>query len=159
MFVRLAPLRLRAKHWGWRDKPNGERNIVPKIIITDTINSLLNCNQQFFEISNHNSSRVLFDKIASCILFEKHIYISALEMASPGNRHCANCIGTLSFRVKTAQIPSSVCIFGVLVELEKLRAVLVTKIGALSDGRTDGTILSRKRALAAVPRYHGRINR
>ena len=102
-------------------------------IITDTINSLLNCNQQFFEISNHNSSRVLFDKIASCILFEKHIYISALEMASPGNRHCANCIGTLSFPVKTAQIPSSVCIVGVLVELEKLRAVLVTKIGALSD--------------------------
>jgi len=115
-----------------------ENDRVPKIIITDTINSLLNCDQQFFEISNHNSSRVLFDKIASCILFEKHIYISALEMSSPGNRHCANCIGTLSFPVKTAQMPSSVCIFGVLVELEKLRAVLVTKIGALSDGRTDG---------------------
>ena len=81
-------------------------------------------------------------------------------MASPGNRHCANCIGTLSFPVKTAQIPSSVCIFGVLVELEKLRAVLVTKLGhSLTDRRTDGTILSRKRALAAVPRYQGRINR
>jgi len=23
----------------------------------------------------------------------------ALEMASPGNQHCANCIGTLSFSV------------------------------------------------------------
>jgi len=32
-----------------------------------------------------------------CILFEKYIYILALEMASPGNQHCANCIGTLSF--------------------------------------------------------------
>ena len=31
------------------------------------------------------------------ILFEKYIYILASEMASPGNRHCASCIGTLSF--------------------------------------------------------------
>jgi len=30
------------------------------------------------------------------ISFEKYINISALEMARPGNRHCANCIGTLS---------------------------------------------------------------
>jgi len=29
------------------------------------------------------------------ILFETRIYILALEMASPGNQHCANCIGTL----------------------------------------------------------------
>jgi len=41
-------------------------------------------------ISNHNSFRVLFDKIAFVyILFGKYIYILALEMASPGNRHCA----------------------------------------------------------------------
>jgi len=33
------------------------------------------------------------------ILLEKCIYILALETASPGNRHCANCIGTLSFRI------------------------------------------------------------
>ena len=33
------------------------------------------------------------------MLFEKYINILALEMASPGNRHCANCIGTLSFPV------------------------------------------------------------
>jgi len=33
------------------------------------------------------------------ILFEKRIYILALEMASPGNRHCANCIGSLSFHI------------------------------------------------------------
>jgi len=31
-------------------------------------------------------------------VFEKYIYnILALEMASPGNQHCANCVGTLSF--------------------------------------------------------------
>jgi len=29
------------------------------------------------------------------ILIEKYTYILALEMASPGNRHCASCIGTL----------------------------------------------------------------
>jgi len=31
--------------------------------------------------------------------FKKYIFILALEMASPGNQHCANCIGTLSFPI------------------------------------------------------------
>jgi len=36
---------------------------------------------------------VLFDKIASVyILFEKYIDILALEMASPGNRHCVDIV-------------------------------------------------------------------
>jgi len=38
------------------------------------------------------------------ILFEKYIYISALEMASSGNQHCAKCIGTLSFNIKNLQM-------------------------------------------------------
>jgi len=54
----------------------------------------LNCNLHF-GISNHNSFRVLFDKMLPFILFEKCIYILTLEMASWGN--CANCIGTVSF--------------------------------------------------------------
>jgi len=29
-----------------------------------------------------------------------YINILALEMTSPGNRHCAGCIGTLSFSIK-----------------------------------------------------------
>ena len=33
------------------------------------------------------------------ILFEKYIYISALEMVSLGNQHCAKCIGKLSFPI------------------------------------------------------------
>jgi len=41
----------------------------------------------------------MFDKIASVFLFEKCIYILALEMASSENQHCANCIGTLSFLI------------------------------------------------------------
>jgi len=68
---------------------------VPKIIIDDTINLFLKTAIRILVISNHNSFRVLFDKIAS--VFEKYIYILALEMASPGNQHCANCIGALSF--------------------------------------------------------------
>ena len=32
-----------------------------------------------------------------CILFEKYFYFLTLEMASPGNQHCASCIGALSF--------------------------------------------------------------
>jgi len=31
------------------------------------------------------------------ILFEKYIYLLALETANPENHYCANCIGTLSF--------------------------------------------------------------
>jgi len=34
------------------------------------------------------------------ILFEKYINILALDMACSGNRHCANCIGALSFPIK-----------------------------------------------------------
>jgi len=33
------------------------------------------------------------------MLFQKYIYIVVLEIASPGNQHCANCIGTLSFPI------------------------------------------------------------
>jgi len=39
-------------------------------------------------------------KFIGCILFEKYIYILALEMASPGNQHCANCIGIRSFSME-----------------------------------------------------------
>jgi len=47
-------------------------------------------------LSNRNSLKLL-----PYILFEKYINILALQMTSPGNRHCANCIGTLSFPVLT----------------------------------------------------------
>jgi len=72
---------------------------VPKIITKDKkffikLQSLL--------ISNHNSFRVLFDKLLPYILFEKYIYIIALEIAIPENQHCANCIGTLSFPIYEA---------------------------------------------------------
>jgi len=52
-----------------------------------------------------NSFRALFNKIASIGLYfyMKKIYLYfrflTLEMASPGNQHCANCIGTRSFPI------------------------------------------------------------
>ena len=46
-------------------------------------------------------------KLLPWILFEKFIYILALEMASSGNQHCANCIGTLSFLRQLAIRPVS----------------------------------------------------
>jgi len=42
---------------------------------------------------------VLFGKIASIYFILKYINILALEMARLGNRHFANCIGTLSFPI------------------------------------------------------------
>ena len=54
-------------------------------------------------ISNHNSFRLLFDKIASIYFIWKIYYIFALEMASPGNLHWANCIGALSFPIGTVK--------------------------------------------------------
>ena len=73
---------------------------MPKIKTDNTINSFFKTAISILVISNHDSFRVLFDKIASVyILFEKYIYILTLEMASPGNQHCAGCIDTLSFPI------------------------------------------------------------
>jgi len=46
-------------------------------------------------------SECCLTKLRPYILFEKYINILALEMASPENRHCASCIGTLSFPIDT----------------------------------------------------------
>ena len=71
---------------------------VPKIIINVNNNFFINLTAiSIFVISNHNSFRVLFDKIASLYFIWKNIYVLALETASPWNRHCANCIGTLAY--------------------------------------------------------------
>jgi len=75
---------------------------VPKIITNHTKKLFLNCNRQF---GNSKKSVTVFrplsdkKKLLPYILFRKYIYISALETADQGNRHCADCIGTLSFPV------------------------------------------------------------
>jgi len=74
-----------------------ERN-VPEIIINDTI--FFKTGISISVISNHNSFReCCLIKLLPYVLFEKCINILALEVASPGNRLCANCIGALSFPV------------------------------------------------------------
>jgi len=65
--------------------------------VNNTINIFFETAIGILVISEHNSFRVRFDKMLPYILFEKYIYILALEMASPGNQHCVNCIGALSF--------------------------------------------------------------
>ena len=70
---------------------------MPTIIVNDTISLFFKTAISILVISNRNSFRVLFDKVLPYLLFEKYIFILALEVASPGNQHCANCIGTLSF--------------------------------------------------------------
>ena len=80
-----------------RTEPGPLGTSVPKIIINNTINLFSKTTISILAISNHDNFRVLFDEIASVYFFGKCIYILALETASPGNQHCANCIGTLSF--------------------------------------------------------------
>jgi len=51
-----------------------------------------------------------FIKLLPYVLLEKYINIFALEMASPGNRHCASCISVLSFPIDLGQNLSSLCV-------------------------------------------------
>jgi len=69
---------------------------VPKVIINDS-KFIFKTAFSILVISNHNSFPVI--KLLPYILFEKYVYILSLEMASAGNRHCANCIGALMFRI------------------------------------------------------------
>jgi len=77
-------------------RPIGNESAL-KIMVNNIINLLFLTAISILAISNHNSFPALFDKKSlPYILFEIYIYILTLEMTSPGNRHCANCIGTLS---------------------------------------------------------------
>ena len=69
---------------------------VPKITINNTINLFSKTAISVLLISNHNS----FQQNCFQIFCLKHIFL-VLEMASPGNQHCASCIGTLSFPIYT----------------------------------------------------------
>jgi len=46
-------------------------------------------------------------KLLPYILFKNIFILLLLEMASPGNQHCANCIGTLSFPTYKQQTKSA----------------------------------------------------
>jgi len=69
---------------------------VLKIITNDTI-FFLKLQSALWQFQTITFSECCLIKLLPYILFEKYIHILALEMASSGNRHCANYIGTLSF--------------------------------------------------------------
>ena len=72
---------------------------VPKIIRNGTIKVFLKLKSAFWKFQTITVSECCLIKLLPYILFDRYIYILALEMASPGNQHCDNCIGTLSFPV------------------------------------------------------------
>jgi len=55
----------------------------------------LNCNQPSGNFKPQQFPSAVLIKLLLYILLEKYIYILAVEVASPGNQHCANCIGKL----------------------------------------------------------------
>jgi len=76
---------------------------VPKIIINNTVSLFFKTVISILLFSN---------QLLLCILFEKYVHILALEMASPRNQHCANCIGTLSFPICVVHCcHSHICVF------------------------------------------------
>jgi len=70
---------------------------VPKIIINATIKSFFKLQSAFWKFVTITVSSCCLIKLLPYVLSEKYTSILALEMASPGNQNCANCIGTLSF--------------------------------------------------------------
>ena len=85
-------------------------NIGNEFITNDTI--------KFFDqtaiiipvISNHNSFRAPFDKPAPVIIYLIDILIFQRWMAISGNRHCADCIGELSFAVVLNTVNTKYCL-------------------------------------------------
>ena len=51
--------------------------------------------------NSRNTTTIRNESVPKIIInnTRKYVYILALEMASPWNQHCANCIGTLSFPI------------------------------------------------------------
>jgi len=76
---------------------------VPKIIINNTTELFFKLESAVWQFQVTTVSEWHLIKLFWYILFEKCIYILALEMASPGNQHCASCIGTLSFPIDVAR--------------------------------------------------------
>ena len=73
---------------------------VPQTIINDTINLFFFKLQSAFwsfQTTTITVSECCLIKLLPYILSEKYVYILALETTCPGNQHCANYIGALSF--------------------------------------------------------------
>jgi len=75
---------------------------VPKIIINDKLNLFLTAISILLILQTTEASECCLTKLLPYIKLEKCIYILALKMASPENRHCADRIGTHSFSIRDA---------------------------------------------------------
>ena len=74
---------------------------VRKIIINNTVNLFVKLQSAFWYFQTITVFVCCLIKLLLTVYFMwKCINILALEMASPGNRHCANCIGALSFPIQ-----------------------------------------------------------
>jgi len=73
----------------------GSENM-PKIITNNTINLFFKLQSAFCHFQTITFSECYLIKLLLYILLDKYINILALEMASPGNQQCSNCIGALS---------------------------------------------------------------
>ena len=91
-------------------------------------------------------------KLLPYILFEKYIYVLALEMASSGNQHCANCIGTLSFPVLkkvtgptpvTAVKRATVCSSRLLTVAELFHAQSGQRVSSRREARIAAGVVRR----------------
>ena len=92
---------LRSKLWirhcfGLKFQVTGNESL-PKIIINDTMTFFLKLQSAFWWLQTITVSECCSIKLLPYILFENYNKSLALDLASPWNRHCANCIGTLSF--------------------------------------------------------------
>jgi len=74
---------------------------VPKIVVNNTVNLFFTLQSAFWQVQTITVSECCLTKLLPNILFEKYICMLALKMASPGDQHCANCIGTLSFPISS----------------------------------------------------------
>ena len=94
-------------------------------------------------------------KLLLYILFEKYIYILTLEMANPGNQHCASCIGTLSFPIR--DVTYVVNMFDEAVQRSRRAAALLTyRAGARACVCRHEVLVRRVRQVvlsAAEPRH------
>jgi len=84
---------------------NRENDSVPKIPTNDTMNAFFRTAISVLLVSNRNSFRVPCSiESLPYTLSEKCIYMISVEMSSAWfNRHCASCIGTLSFHISRSR--------------------------------------------------------
>ena len=75
-----------------------ENQSVPKISISDTMKLFFKLQSAFWQFQTTAVSGCCLINCFRIFYLKMYLYL-ALEMASPGNQHRANCIGTLSFPI------------------------------------------------------------